>query len=254
MDRRQLLAALLALGVQPVLRAQNKGPTIALLWIEPERPSPFIAALVQGLREHGYTPGRNIRVDERYLVAGYTELQGAAERLVREKPDIIVTFGGTALQAARKATNSVPIVMVSGGDPVKLGIVKSLSRPGGNVTGLVTLTSDLSGKRLELLKEGFPGIKRIAVALSPLSETELTELKNYERAARNLNLDLYVAEIRTADDIAPTIAGLQSKGVEAITFVGSSLFIANRARIAAAVAKTRLPAIYTNEMFTEAGG
>jgi len=255
MKRREVLGAAIALGAQPrLLYAQTRSPTIGLLWIESAKPSLYAPSLLKGLREHGYVPGRNVRLDDRFLVADYEGLASAAQRLVAEKPDIILVLGATAVLAAHKATTSIPIVMVGSGDPVRLGVVKSLSRPQTNVTGLSSLTLDLSGKRLELLKETFPKIRRVAVALSPSSEAEVAAFKNYEAAARSMGLEVRGVEIRNAGEISSAIATVEKTSADAIVFVGSTLFRANHPQLIAAVGKTRFPAIYVDDMYTEAGG
>ncbi len=255
MNRRRALASLLALGAAPrLLCAQARIPTIALLWIEESRPSPYLPPLLEGLREKGYVAGRNLRIDDRFLVDGYQGFTEAAGRLVTERPDVILTLGATAVLAARKATATIPIVMIGGGDPVKLGVVGSLSRPGGNVTGITLISQDLSGKRIELLKEVFPGTRRLAIVLYPQSQPELASLKNFEAAARALGVEARAVEVRAAGDIGPAIAAIAKTDVDAIAFVGSTLFRANRKELVAAVGKTRLPAVYVDDFFTEIGG
>ena len=256
--RRKLLVGL-GLGVlSPAFPsfAQQAGnaPQIGLLWIKQEGSAPYLAALREGLRAHGYVEGRNIRIDERFLVQGYEGFAEAAGKLVGEKPAVIVAFGATAILSARKATTSIPIVMVGGGDPVKLGIAASLSRPGGNVTGVTLLSTELSGKRLELLRELVPGLRRIAVVLYPHSQVEVMSLKIYEAAARTLNLEVRTVEVHSFDAIAPVISGIAKTNVGAIAFVGSTLFTANRKHVVAAVQKTGLPAVYANNDFVDAGG
>jgi putative ABC transport system substrate-binding protein len=254
-SRRGILAVLLVIAVQPcAVCAQTRVPTIGLLWLDVVKPSPFIAPLVQGLRDFGYVPGRNIRIDDRFLVKTYDELPGAAGRLVAEKPDIIVTYGSTAAQTLLKTGTTIPVVMASIGDPVVLGLVKSFARPGTNYTGITILNADLSAKRLELLKEAFPRMRRVAVALYPQSQSEVLALRNLEAAAREMGLETRTVEIRMASEIVPAIAAVNKLEVSAIAFIGSSLFRAHAAEIAAAVAKTRLPAIYNDEHYTESGG
>ena len=255
MNRRRTLAALAVLGVAPgALLAQGRVPTVGLLWIEAAKPSPYLSALLEGLGDYGYLPGRNIRIEERFLVAEYQQLATAAERLVAQKPDVIVTVGGTAIQAARKATATLPIVMIAGGDPVKLGMVKSLARPGGNVTGFTIIGSELAGKRIELLKEAFPTIRRIAIALYPESEGERIALANLTAAAQSVGWRSSSVEIRSADEIEPVVAQVARSGADALVVAGSTLLRANRSRLVAAIGKTRLPAIYADSLFVYEGG
>src|SRR5262245_5827925 len=147
-------------------------PRVGLLWIKEEGTAAYLAALRDSLRGLGYTDGRNIRVDERFLVDGYDAVASAATRLVQDKPDLIVTYGSTSAHAAHKATRTIPIVIIGGGDPVKDGLAASLSRPGGNLTGATLLSTDLSAKRLELLREVVPSLRRVGVVLFVKSPAE----------------------------------------------------------------------------------
>jgi putative ABC transport system substrate-binding protein len=234
--------------------AQPRTPTVGLLWIESTKPSPYLVPLEQGLRKLGYKPGQNIRLDERFLVERYEDITESARRLVAEKPDVIVVYGGTAALALQKATATIPVVIATSGDPVTLGLVKSLSRPGTNFTGLTAFTTDLSGKRLELLKAAFPRMRRVAVALYPLSESEMIALKNYEAAARERGIEVRKVEIRGPEAIQPALASVKALKVDAIAFIGSTMLRAHAAQLVTEAAKTGLPAIYTDQLFTELGG
>jgi putative ABC transport system substrate-binding protein len=144
--------------------------------------------------------------------------------------------------------------MVSSGDPVKLGVAASLSKPGGNVTGTSSISQELSGKRLELLKEVVPGLRRLAVILYPDSAAEARALKSYEAAARALNIEVRTVEIRTTGDIGRVIADITQMNVQAIAAVGSTLLTANSKQVVAAVERIRIPAIYANLDFARSGG
>jgi putative ABC transport system substrate-binding protein len=257
-NRRKLLVVLGAgaFTVPLVSFAQQSGtiPRIGLLWIDTDSSSQYVAAFREGLHAEGYIEGKNIRIDDRSLVDRYELLPEAAGRLVSQKVDVIVCYGATAIQTASKATSTIPIVMVLGGDPVKFGVAASLSRPGGNVTGTSSITQELSGKRLQLLKEIVPRIRRLAVILYPESTAEVTALRNYEAAARALNLEVRPVEVRTPGEIGPAISGIARMDVQAIAVVGSTLLTANRERVVAAVEKIRLPVIYANSDFPHAGG
>ena len=257
--RRKLLIALGAGACAGPLTclAQQSGniPRIGLLWIAGDNSSLYVAALRDGLRAQGYVEGKNIRIDDHSLVGQYELLPEAAGKLVRKKVDVIVCYGATAIQVASKATSTIPIVMVIGGDPVKLGVATSLSRPGGNVTGtLTTVGQELSGKRLELLKQIAPDIRHVAVILYPESAAEVRSLRSYEAAARALNLEVHPVEVRTPGDIGPVIAGVARMKVQAIAVVGSTLLTANQKEVVAAIEKIRLPAIYSNIEFAHSGG
>jgi len=258
-NRRILIVALGAgaCGLPFPSGAQQAGTLrrIGLLWIESDPSSSrHVAAVRDGLRAHGYVEGKNVHIDDRSLVDRYDLLAEAAARLVAQKVDIIICWGATALQAASKATSTIPIVMVSSGDPVKLGVAASLSKPGGNVTGTASLSQELAGKSLELLKEIVPALRRLAVILYPDSAAEVRALTNYEAAARTLNIEVQPVEIRMPGDIGPAIADIAKMNVQAIAVVGSTLLAANSRQVVAAVEKVRLPAIYSNLEFPRSGG
>ena len=256
--RRELIIAFGVCTLAAPLRAfgQQQGniPRIGLLWINTESTSHYVAAFREGLHAQGYIEGKNIRIYDRSLVDRYELVPEAAGRLVSQKIDVIVCYGATATQTASKATSTIPIVMILGGDPVKLGVVASLSRPGGNITGTSAMTEELNGKRLQILKEIVPRIRRLAVILYPGSTAEVTALREYKATARALDLEVLPVEVRAPSDIGPAIAGIASMDVQAIAVVGSTLLVANSERIVAAVEKIRLPAMYPNTEYPHAGG
>ena len=259
MNKRRKLVIALGAGalVAPfgsLAQQQGNVPQIGLLWIDTENPSQYVAAFREGLRARGYVEGKNIHVDDRFLVDRYERLSEAATRLVNQKVDLIVCYGSTATRAASKATSTIPIVMISGGDPVKLGVAASLSKPGGNVTGISSVNEELSGKRLEILKEIVPGMHRVAVVLYPESSAGSEGFKNYESAARVLNLQVRAVEIHTSAEIGPAIAGIAKMNVQAIAVMGSTLLTSNKKDVVAAVEKVRLPSIYSISDFSHAGG
>jgi putative ABC transport system substrate-binding protein len=198
--------------------------------------------------------GRDVSIDDRSLVTSYDDLAAGAARLARDKVSVILAYGGTAVQAAYRAAPTIPIVMVAAGDPVSLGVAASLSRPGGNVTGFTTIGQELAGKRLELLTQIVPSMRRFAVVLYPGSASEADSLRNYEALAGSLQLEARPVEIRTPAEIEPAIIGIAQMKVQAIVVVGSSMFAAHRDRVVAAIAKLRIPAIYSNVSLGEAGG
>lgn len=257
-NRRKLIVALgaAALAAPLISFAQQSGgmPRIGLLWIEGRTSSPYVAALRDGLLARGYVEGKNIHIDDHSLVKQYGLLSEAAGRLVSQQVDVIVCYGATAVEVASRATSSIPIVVVMSGDPVKLGVAANLSRPGGNVTGTSSISQELSGKRLELLKQIAPDIRRVAVILYPESAAEVRSLRNYESAALALNLEVHPVEIRTPDQIGAAIAGIARMNVQAIAVVASTLLTANQKDVVAAVARIRLPAVYANADFAHSGG
>jgi len=229
-------------------------PRVGLLWIESGADSKILTAFREGLSAQGYTDGKNIRIEKQFLVDRYDRLAGSADSLVKSKVDVVVCYGATATLAASKATSSIPIVMVTGSDPVKLGVVASFSRPGGNVTGVTFLSAELHGKRLEILKEVVPRIRRVGVVFNPESATEVKSFLEWEAAARTLNMEAQRVEIRLQGDIDRVISDASRQRLDALTVAASTMFVANRKQILTAVAKTRLPAIYGSAEDVGAGG
>jgi putative tryptophan/tyrosine transport system substrate-binding protein len=252
--RRKVLVLSAAAVLAPKLViAQAKVPRIGLLWLKSETTAQNLAALQDGLREHGFVEGRNFRFERRDEVASYERLpQGAAE-LVQLKVDLILAWGDTATQAAGKATSTIPIVMVAGSDPVKSGLAASLARPRRNVTGFIAFQQDLVGKRLELLKEAVPGIKSVAVLMNPTSAGQSESLKRAEAAAEALGLRVHLAEVRTPHDIEIALQAASRARVDAVMAVPSVMFAANRARIVELTSALRLPTVFTDVRWAEEG-
>jgi putative ABC transport system substrate-binding protein len=257
MKRRQLLIAAGALATArlPVLAQSPVAmPRVGLLWIESGADSKILTAFREGLSAQGYTDGKNIRIEKQFLVDRYDRLAGSADSLVKSKVEVVVCYGATATLAASKATSTIPIVMVTGSDPVKLGVVASFSRPGGNVTGVTFLSAELHGKRLEILKEVVPRIRRVGVVFNPESATEVKSFLEWEAAARTLNMEAQRVEIRLQGDIDRVISDAPRQRLDALTVAASTMFVANRKQILTAVATTRLPAIYGSAEDAAAGG
>ena len=229
-------------------------PRVGLLWIRAPGTEGYIAAFRDGLRSLGYTEGRTVFIEERFMADGYDALPGAAARLAAAKVSVIVTYGSTAVEAVQKAAPSIANVMVSGGDPVKLGFATTLSRPGGNVTGLAAISVDLSGKRLELLRELVPSARRLVMLLVPSSSSQADAFQRYEAAARPLGLQLRRVEIRNPAEIESSVRAVAATDAQAVIVAGSTMFNANRARVLAAVGKLHLPAVYASSEYVDEGG
>jgi putative ABC transport system substrate-binding protein len=210
------------------------------------------------LRERGYIEGQNIATEYRYAEGNLNRVPELAAELVRLKVDIIVVAGGVPLiRAAKNATKTIPLVMVgTGSDPVESGLVDSLARPGGNVTGLTNLGVELGGKRLELLKEAVPKLVRVAVLYDPgISGTAREVKEDLPVAARALKLTLQPWEIRAADDFEKVFAALNKQRPDGLYVPpGGPLPFANRKRVADFALKSRLPSMYINRSFVDAGG
>jgi len=215
-------------------------------------PESYLDAFQQGLRERGYVYGQNVVVELRATDGSVDQLPQLAEELLRSKVDVILASAGPAALAARKATTSVPIVFVGVVDPVGVGLVPSLGRPGGNITGLATNSEDFAGKRLELLKAIVPNLKRVAVLWHPANLTNPIQLKGAQVAARTLGVRLEPVSIQGPNDFES--AGKAVRGADGLLFLESPLFTTHRARLAELAGKSRLPAIYGQREYVEVGG
>jgi putative ABC transport system substrate-binding protein len=209
------------------------------------------------LRERGHIEGQNITIEYRYAEGKRDRAPELAAELVRLKVDIIVAAGGTGIiQAAKNATKTIPIVMTGGGsDPVEAGLIESLARPGGNVTGITTLARELVGKRLELLKEAVTKVARVAVLYDPANSGDILEVKEFlPVAARELALTIQPWEVRAADNFDRVFSALNKQRPDGLVVTGSPLMGANRKRIADFALKSRLPSVYSNRTAVDAGG
>ncbi len=214
---------------------------------------PHLESFKQGLRERGYTEGKNIILIYRYAEGKGERLADLAAELVREKVDVIVTTASSSALAARRVTQTLPIVMTTG-NPLAPGLADSLAKPGGNVTGLSVMPTDLSVKRLELLKESFPKNTRIAVLWSPRDREAGNQFKETAEAAKILSLHLHPLEIKSADDIDRAFQAMTKARDQAIIIILSPLVTLNSKRIVELALKHRLPGIYPTEQFVEEGG
>jgi putative tryptophan/tyrosine transport system substrate-binding protein len=211
-------------------------------------------AFRQGLRELGYVEGKNIVIEYRYPEGKPDRLPALATELVHLKVDVIITSGPSVTRAAKEATVTIPIVMTNDNDPVGNGFVASLARPGGNITGLSTLGRELSGKRLELLKQIVPRLSRAAVLGTSTSPGNAQNLKEMELAAGVLAVKLQYLDALAPKDIETAFGAARTGRAEAILVLDSSVFGAQRTQIVGLAAKSRLPAIYHRSGFVEAGG
>src|SRR6266581_5684557 len=211
-------------------------------------------AFRQGLRELGYVEGQNFVIEYRSADGRPERFPGLATELVRLKVDLIVTRGTPAVMAAEKATGSIPIVMATSADPTRFGIVSSLARPGGNVTGLSTVAVELAGKRLELLKEAVPRIARIALIANMSSPASVSQWRQIEGAARSLGLEPQLLDVRAPEDIARAFDTAIKQRADALQVVNDTLTQTNFRRIVDLSAKYRLPSMFASREFVEAGG
>jgi putative tryptophan/tyrosine transport system substrate-binding protein len=238
----------------PAGRAQPaKLPTIGFLGASTSSNwSRWTAAFVQRLRELGWIEGRTAAIEYRWADGRSERFAEFAAEFARLKVDVIVTVGGAA-DAAKQATSTIPIVFAMAGDPVASGMVASLARPGGNVTGLSIQSSDLAGKRIELLREVLPGLRRLAIIANIGNSYSALEIAEAQAAARKLGVDVDVLEIRRAEEIAPAFETLKS-GVQALYVCPDPLVNANHARINTLALGARLPTIHPFRDYLGAGG
>ena len=261
MDRRAflgtlaggLLAAPLAVVAQPAGKIHRVGflsPTSASDAENPGR----LGALQEGLRELGYMEGQNIVIESRWAEGKYERLSGLATELVRLKVDVIVTYAPPAIQAAKQATATIPIVMAGVIDPVATGLVTSLARPGGNVTGLSLMAPELVGKQLEIVKEVVPMVSRVALLGNPANAGNAPQVRYAQDAARTLEVRLQTVEARGPGDIERAFAAMTRERAGAVIVLVDAMLVDHRIRIADLAAKHRLPSVYGLRDHAEAGG
>jgi len=208
----------------------------------------------QGLRELGYVEGQNIVIEGRWYGERTDRLPSLVGELVQLKVDVIVAGAAPAPEAARRATPTIPIVMANHNDPVGSGLVATLARPGGNVTGMSTLSSELIGKRLQLFKEAIPGISRVAVLSNPTVPSHALEVKEAKVAAGLLKLQLQLFEARAPGDFAGAFSAMAKERADGVIIITSAMFYAERTRIAKLAAASRVPTIYAAKEFADVGG
>jgi ABC-type uncharacterized transport system substrate-binding protein len=258
MDRRTFVCALtvgllaVPLGAQPQ-PAAGKVPLIGLL----DYSTPDAARLVwwnafrQALRDLGYVEGQSVNFEARWAQGRPERLPGLAAELVRLRVDVIVTGGGEAARAAKQATATIPIVMATGSDPVKGGLVESLARPGGNITGLTSISSQLMAKRVELLRELLPKIARVAILWDETANSRMS-VQELEAAARAFGIGIHAVGVRGPSDFARAFS--ETGGDRALIVVASSSMFTERVRIADLALKHRLPTALGAREYVEVGG
>jgi putative tryptophan/tyrosine transport system substrate-binding protein len=211
-------------------------------------------AFLQGLGEVGYVEGQNILIERRFAGGHPERLPDLAAELVRLPVDAIAATGSTAISAAKNATSTIPIIMTEGADPVGLGFVASLARPGGNITGMSHLARSLAGKRLELLRELVPGASRVAVLVDSRSPAANFSWIETQRAAQTLGVHLDLLEVRDPRDLDVAFETARSERADGLLAVHANFIQNQRARITQLAAESRLPTMYTYRIYVEAGG
>jgi putative tryptophan/tyrosine transport system substrate-binding protein len=256
MQRREFIAGLGSAAAWPqAARAQQpaKGPTIGFLGAAPSSEGQWVAAFVQRLRELGWIDGRNVAIEYRWSDGRNERYAENSAEFVHLKVEVIVTQGTAPTLAAMHATSVIPIVFAGSGDPVANGLVASLARPGGNVTGLSNQQADIAGKRVQLLREVVPGLRGLAILGNVGNPNTVREMGEAQAAARMLGLDVATFEIRRAEDIAPAFEALKGR-VDALSLIADPLTNTNRVRIITLALIARLPTIFSIRQDVESGG
>jgi putative tryptophan/tyrosine transport system substrate-binding protein len=257
-DRRAFVATLAAgaLLLPRTGASQPAGRVVRIGYLTPSSVSARggMVELRQRLRELGYVEGRNVHLEIRGANEDFERLPDLAADLVRSGVDLIVAVSSPAIRAAENATSTIPIVMVSGADPVAGLFVASLARPGSNVTGVTTYLPELAGKRLELLRECMPGLRRVAVLANLRNPSSAAEARETEAAGRAMALEIQVTDARLPEQYPDAFAGITRAGATAVFVTTDPILSSNRERIMQLAARHRLPAMYEWPEIVEAGG
>jgi putative tryptophan/tyrosine transport system substrate-binding protein len=258
MRRRDFITLLGGAAVAWPLPADAQQPTgvrrVGILSDESSTLATSFEPFAQGLRDLGYVEGYNIAFERRYAENKEEILPSLAAQLIRLQPDVILAVGTPAARAAKSATQAIPIVFARAGDPIALGLVPSLARPGGNLTGLSILNFELEGKRLELLTTAVPDAKRVGALWDPSFSPAGAELRVIESAARSLNLELFPAEARDPDDFETALRAIVRQRAGALIVVPGTMFMEHTHRLVDLAAKAQLPTMFPRRESVEAGG
>jgi putative ABC transport system substrate-binding protein len=256
MRRRHLLATFGGvLAAWPrVTRGQQPAKTIGYLGASTRlEETQWITAFVRRLAELGWVEGRTVTIEYRWAEGNSERFAQIAAEYVRLNVDVIATWGSAPVVAARQATSIIPIVFAASGDPVGTGLVTSLARPGGNATGLSTQQSDIATKRLELLREAVPGLRRLAIMVNVDAPISVLDMREIQAAADTLGLDVVIADLRQAKDIAPAFDAVKGRA-DALYVCTEPLVFTNRVRINLLAAAARMPTMHGRREYVEAEG
>jgi ABC-type uncharacterized transport system substrate-binding protein len=259
MKRREFITLLGGAAAWPLAaRAQQPVGKVARVGFMGNSTAVLEANLVgpfrDGLRELGYQEGRNILIEYRWAEGNYERFPALVAELLALPVDVIVTAGTPATLAVKKATSTVPLVMIAVGDPVGIGIVSSLARPGANITGLSSIAPDLEGKRLELLREVIPKLSRVALFLNPLNEFHTVSVRQAFAAAQALGIKLQALEVRTSEEVAGAFAAIVREKPDALLILADRVFLHNRKRMMDFATEHSLPSVNAYRELVEAGG
>ena len=253
MRRRDFICVLAVAAAWPIIaRAQQASKVYRLGYLAAARIQHLEDALIGALRDLGYVEGRNLKIEYRYGVG--EGLDALAAELVELKPDLIVTVATAQALAAKRATTTIPVVMATAGDPLGLGVVTSLARPGGNVTGVTLYATELSAKRVELFREAVPSIKRLACLANAKNPYGQVVWQETEPAARALGLEPMLFQLQKLGDLPAMFREMEGKDANALIVFSDASFNSARRQIVALAAEHRLPAMYEGREFVEEGG
>jgi putative ABC transport system substrate-binding protein len=259
MNRRAFVAgfgAMLPVPLAAKAQLRTKVPRIG--WLggpSRETAQPFVQPFLQGLKDLGWVEGQNIVIEWRFAGGRAERLPDLAAELVRLRVELIVVPSTPTALAARNATTTIPLVTVGGNDPVTLGLVASLARPGGNITGLtVSFGPEIAGKQFELLKETLPKVSRVSLLWNPATPGNDLALREAEAAGRRLGVELQSLEARSINDVDSAFAAMKAKRSGAFLVLADVMFVTHRSRLTQLAAKNRLPAMYAQREFVDDGG
>ena len=256
MNRREFITLVGGAAAWPLTaRAQSKIPRIGFLGNSTAAlEANLLDAFREGLRELGYEEGRNIIIEYRWADGKYDHFPVLVAELIAAKVDAIVTAGTPAALAVKKATTTVPLVMVAVGDPIGTGLVPSLARPGGNLTGLSSIAPDLEGKRLQLLREVTPALSYVAMFINSLNPFHVSSMKQARDAAQTMGIKLQLHDIRKSEDLDDAFAAIRKDRPDALLILADRVFLHNRERIGDFANEQRLPNVNAYKELVEVGG
>lgn len=255
MNRRKVMIALAGVWATPLLRAQRPKLPLVAVMTSPAVPNILTEAFRRGMQELGYQEGKTVEFHFRSAEGRPERFPSVAAELIKLKPDVILSGGGTpSARAAMRATKSIPIVFPASGDPVAEGLVQSLARPGGNVTGFSILAPEVSGKRVQLIRELFPRAKLVAILQDPVMRAGYDQIGATEEAARELGMQILTLSPARPEDYESNYAIAANARADALIVLPSSSFNANRQRLITLSEKHALPTVWEHRQFAQAGG
>src|SRR4029078_11024003 len=255
MKQRDFFKVIVGSSALWALPAQAKSPSVGFMGNSTAvLEANLVGAFREGLRELGYEEGRNIVIEYRWAEGDYERFPALVAELIAARVDVIVTAGTPAALAVKKATSTVPLVMVAVGDPVGTGLVSNLARPGGNLTGLSSVAPDLEGKRLDILHQVVPTLSRVAVFFNSLNPFHVVSIKNAQSAAHAMGIELQRHDIRETENLDEACAAIRKERPDALLILADRVFLHNRQRMMDFTEEQRLPNVNAYKELVEAGG